>query len=209
MAVLKRWPAAEGVDDLFVSQLRPARGLGPAARRPDRAAAEDLVHDTFLRVALRHPDAREIRDVDGYLVRHDAERAPVAGPAAQRPAAQKWSRWPTTSRSRPACWRPARKQNRQAAYEELTLIARYACLRKATSKAASALILRFFHGYYPTEIARVLHATEPAVDVRLRIARAEARAFVAAPDRIRAIAESRIASARPFERRAAGTSISS
>ena len=55
------------------------------------------------------------------------------------------------------------------AYDELALVAKFACLRKATSKAASALILRYFHGYYPA-IARILHATEQAVDTRLRIA---------------------------------------
>jgi DNA-directed RNA polymerase specialized sigma24 family protein len=33
----------------------------------NRAAAEDLVHDTFVRVALRKPDLDAIGNLDGYL----------------------------------------------------------------------------------------------------------------------------------------------
>jgi hypothetical protein len=76
------------------------------------------------------------------------------------------------------------RERRAAARQELLLIARYANLRKATSKGASALLLRFFHGYFPVEIAAILQTTTAAVDVRLRIARVEAVRFVADPNRL-------------------------
>src|SRR5260370_1319994 len=65
--------------------------------------------------------------------------------------------------------------------EELRRICEYAVLRKTTSKAASVLILRFFHGYYPNEIAQILRTTRGAVDFLLRSARMEARAYVNDP----------------------------
>ncbi len=57
-------------------------------------------------------------------------------------------------------------------------ICQYACARKATANAASVLILRFFHGYYPSEIAKVLRNTCEAVHLRLRAARTEAKAYL-------------------------------
>lgn len=51
-------------------------------------------------------------------------------------------------------------------------------MRKETANAASVLILRFFHGYYPTEIAKVTRRTRKAADKRLTAARIEAKAFL-------------------------------
>jgi len=55
------------------------------------------------------------------------------------------------------------------------------------------LILRFFHGYYPGEIARVLQTTEAGVAERLRMARAEARACLADRGHVRWFDEQRTA----------------
>jgi len=44
-------------------------------------------------------------------------------------------------------------------HDELRRVYQYACARKETSKAGSVLILRFFHGYYPSEIAKLLRLT--------------------------------------------------
>ncbi|HEY6333741.1 MAG TPA: hypothetical protein VI756_30775, partial [Blastocatellia bacterium] len=57
----------------------------------------------------------------------------------------------------------------------LTRVCHYACVRKETSKSGSILILRFFHGYYPTEIARIARCQRRAVDDWMLIARKEAR----------------------------------
>src|SRR5260370_21840678 len=65
--------------------------------------------------------------------------------------------------------------------EELRRICEYAVLRKASSKAAGVLILRFFYGYYPNEIAQILRTTRGAVDFLLRSARMEARAHINDP----------------------------
>src|SRR6266545_2800652 len=51
----------------------------------------------------------------------------------------------------------------------------YACARKEKAKLASVLILRFFHGYYPSEIAQILRSPRAAIDKWLQLARAEAK----------------------------------
>src|SRR5262249_55647294 len=59
--------------------------------------------------------------------------------------------------------------------DELRRICHYACVRKESSKSASVLILRFFHGYYPSEIVQILRSSRQAVRKRLQIARTEAK----------------------------------
>ena len=73
--------------------------------------------------------------------------------------------------------------------DELGAVCQYACIRKESSKAGSVLILRFFHGYYPDEIAQIMCVTRPAVKERLRLARAEARAYLDDPSKLAFIGE--------------------
>ena len=53
----------------------------------------------------------------------------------------------------------------------LVTICRYVCQRKDTSIASSILVLRFLHGYYPNEVAKLTHRTRSAVDGLLKSAR--------------------------------------
>jgi DNA-directed RNA polymerase specialized sigma24 family protein len=65
----------------------------------------------------------------------------------------------------------------EVALIELRSICEYACIRKETSKARSILLLRFFHGYYPTETAQVLRTSRNNVDNWLTLARRETKLF--------------------------------
>ena len=69
------------------------------------------------------------------------------------------------------------------ARDELRAVCRYACERKQSAKSGSVLILRFFHGYYPNEIAAILRSARKVVDMRLADARREAKQFLAVPQR--------------------------
>jgi DNA-directed RNA polymerase specialized sigma24 family protein len=77
--------------------------------------------------------------------------------------------------------RHADPRDQLAVREELRRVCQYGCARKETSKAGSVLLLRFFLGYFPGEIARVTKSTRPAVEERLRLARAEAKAYLRDP----------------------------
>lgn|GEM_PF-1633421 len=60
----------------------------------------------------------------------------------------------------------------------LTEICEYACTRRTTHKAGSVLILRFFFGYYPSEIAQLLRTSRAAVDKLTHTARLEVKAYL-------------------------------
>lgn len=64
---------------------------------------------------------------------------------------------------------------------DLAGICEYACQRRRTSHAASVLILRFFCGYYPSEIVRLLQSTPAAVNKLIENARLEAKAYLTRP----------------------------
>jgi RNA polymerase sigma factor (sigma-70 family) len=183
MSLLRRWVAPEGPDDLFVAHYAQLLAWAQQMVGRDRSAAADLVHDAFLRLTLRGTDLRTVGNLEGYLfvTMRNVYLSQVRR-RGTRAVASSLLEFESIGDSLAAI---GARERREAAREELVLIARYACIRKASSKAASALILRFFHGYYPVEIAKVLQTTSAAVDVRLRIARLEAQDFVADPDRLR------------------------
>src|SRR5260370_6724620 len=72
------------------------------------------------------------------------------------------------------------------------MVCQYACRRRKNLKAGSVLILRFFHDYYPEEVAKLLRITRPAVKDRLRLARAEAKLYLSDSDRLNLLHEKRV-----------------
>lgn len=179
-------PSPDTLDDLFLTHYAALLSRARQLVGRDRHAAEDLVHDVYVRLALRHLDVGAVENVEAYLfttlrnvhlsqVRRRMSRVAATVSIVDYESAVSGLR------------SVADTEERHRAYEALSQVVRYACLRKATSRAASVLILRFFHGYYPAEIARVVRATEAAVAERLRIARAEARACLADPGRLRSL----------------------
>jgi RNA polymerase sigma factor (sigma-70 family) len=149
--------------------------------------AEDLVHDAFVQLSLSPPDFAAIENLDGYLYvvlrnlyRSQLQRA-TRGPGGPASAVD--------YDSAEAGLKAADPRHQLQAVEELRLVCRYACARKESSKSGSALILRFFHGYYPGEIAALMLISRAAVKELLRMARAEAKLFLDNPAKLGFIAE--------------------
>lgn len=176
--------AAPSHEDLFMQRyerlLRAARRLTGANER-----AEDLVHNAFVQFMVSRPDIASINDLDGYLVvmlrnlnvsqvRRNAIVQTIALSAAEYDSAETGLR---------ATNAHAQLQVR----EQLHLICQYACRRKERSKIGSALILRFFHGYYPAEVGQVFRSSRDIVDKWLSLARQEALAYVEDPSSIKLI----------------------
>ena len=65
---------------------------------------------------------------------------------------------------------------------DLAGICEYACIRRKTNRAASALILRFFLGYLSTEVMVLLRAKRSNVDTLIETARLEAKAYLSRPE---------------------------
>jgi RNA polymerase sigma factor (sigma-70 family) len=145
----------------------------------DRARAEDLVQEVFAAFALAHTDLSAVQNMRGYLYRtlrnihvsevrlagrsHDHSRSIVeysvaeAALAATDPYAIFYTQ------------------------DQLRRVCQYACIRKQSSRAGSVLILRYFHGYLPSEIAQVVGGTAQSVRQNLKFARDEARVFLENP----------------------------
>jgi DNA-directed RNA polymerase specialized sigma24 family protein len=64
---------------------------------------------------------------------------------------------------------------------ELNRVCDYLCERKNSSRSASIFILRYYLGYFPNEVIKVVQATRIAVDKAVQAARREARLALQRP----------------------------
>src|SRR5882724_9147724 len=160
-----------------------------------RPSAEDLVQDAFIQFVLGRTSLEEIENIDGYLRRmlrymHLARMSRNAQLVNDRTLSI------ADYDSFQLSWRAIEHPQRMQAQEELRQICAYACSRKETSRAGSVLILRFFHDYFPTEIASILSSSRHCVDQWQRLARREVKLFMRESGRLRFV------DARPSAKRA-------
>lgn len=147
--------------------------------RPDRELAKDLVQEAFLHFTLAAGDLLTINNIDKYLygVVRNAYLSHL-----RRGSRQHQEQLPALEfeapKSAPLTVDPRHLIQVQ---DELRAICHHACARKETSITGSVLILRFFHGYVPSEVARLIHSSRNIVDVQLRSARSEAIACLGNP----------------------------
>ncbi len=162
-------------EELFISRYASLRDQ--ALRLADRNAteAEDLLHDAFIHFCLSGTPVEDIQNLDGYLytmlrnLRLSQVRRLARTPLGHLSLID--------YDSAEAGLNSVDPRDKIKAQDELRAICQYACMRKATSKAGSVLILRFYHGYYPNEIAQILRSPRSAVDKLLQTARREARVY--------------------------------
>lgn len=148
------------------------------------AAAEDLVQDAFVQWMLGRTRLEEIENIDGYLrtMLRNMHFSRMSR-AAQR--LQETALSIADYDSGLLGWTAIEPPRRMQASEDLHQICAFACFRKESSKAGSVLILRFFHNYFPTEIASVLNSSRNCVDQWQRLARREAKLFMNRPGGLR------------------------
>jgi DNA-directed RNA polymerase specialized sigma24 family protein len=163
-------------EDVFVLKYELLRRWALCLVGNDRADADDLVHAAFLRFVRQRPLLRAITNLDGYLyslLRHlrfsqmraaSRRRCELLDILKHGSIVEGLLEYPSASTLE--------------AKETLAAICRYACTRKQTSKAGSILLLRFFHGYYPSEIALIARMPYGAIRVWVSTARREARLFL-------------------------------
>jgi DNA-directed RNA polymerase specialized sigma24 family protein len=148
------------------------------------SAADDLVHDCFVQWMLSRTRLEEIENIDGYLrtMLRNMHFSRMSR-AAQR--LQETTLSIADYDSGLLGWTAIEPPRRMQASEDLHQICTYACFRKESSKAGSVLILRFFHNYFPTEIASVLNSSRNCIDQWQRLARREAKLFMNRPGGLR------------------------
>jgi len=163
--------------DAFLERYKGLHAWAVQMTANDQALAEDLLHDLFILFTLSQPDLRTIENLDNYLYAslrnlHISQlRHATRGRFEQLSVVEYES-------ARLSLHSIAHGRDLIQAQDELRRICHYACARKESANAAGVLILRFFHGYYPSEIARVIRSTRSAVDKRLLAARTEAKAYL-------------------------------
>jgi RNA polymerase sigma factor (sigma-70 family) len=148
----------------------------------DAGQAEDLLHDAFIEFTINRPDLNSIRHLDNYLygvlrVLHLSQIRRSARHRLRQISIVEYD-------SAEIGLRMVDPREQIKVQEDLRAICHYACIRKKTSKAGSILILRFFHGYYPSEIVQILQSSRQVVDIRLLNARREAKLWLNDPSRL-------------------------
>jgi RNA polymerase sigma factor (sigma-70 family) len=136
----------------------------------DRELAEDLLHDVYLRVSQRTDQPDSIDSLNAYL--YTAIRNGFISHLRRRTRLG-WFQLSATDELDVKPSMIVDPRTGLKVQEELRAICNYACERKSTSISASILILRFIHGYYSAEVARVINRSRNAVEARLLKARRE------------------------------------
>ena len=165
---------------LFIERYQRLLGLALQLTEGDRERAEDIVHDAFIQFTFSRPDLNSIESLESYL--YGMLRKLHLSQMRRDSRSRIQPHFLVEYDSAETGLHMIDPRDRLQAQEELRRVCQYACTRKETSKAGSVLIFRFFHGYYPSEITKVIRGTRHAVDLRLRSARAEAKATLANPE---------------------------
>jgi RNA polymerase sigma factor (sigma-70 family) len=178
--MLKLLKVSASHEDLFVERYDRLLGWALQLAEHDRDLAEDMVHDAFVHfAAITRPDLSAIQNLDAYFYAslrnlHISQQRRASRVRFQQLSIVEYESAATGLRT-------LDQRDAITLQDELRRVCQYACARKQTAKIASVLILRFFHGYYPSEIARVLRSARPAVDKALQLARGEAKIALTDP----------------------------
>ena len=171
---------ASNHQEVFLQRYKRLMDAALRLTQGDREQAKDLVHDVFVHFTLDQPYLDHVRNLDGYLycMLRNMHISQIRRTTRIRALTVSEAENSIADYDFIAEGLAAVEQRAQQVHEELCLVCQYACARKETSKAGSVLILRFFHGYYPDEIARVLHSARTSVDKWLQISRTEAKLYL-------------------------------
>ncbi len=166
-----------GHEELFLDRYDRLLKWAFQLTRPDRELAKDIVHEAFVQFTRSKGDLDAINNIDNYLY---GVLRNIHLSYLRRTSWQQHEQLPIfefDSAERLMMTEDPRRQIQVK--DELRAVCRYVCLRKETSITSSVLILRFFHGYFPSEVAKLLNSSRNIVDVQLKSARIEARACLA------------------------------
>lgn len=170
-------------EEVFLTKYVRLCGWALKLTQNDRERAEDLVHDLYVQLVHAQPNLDAVTNLDGYLYRtlYNLNISQLR----RRANSQVQSLSVVDFDSAESSLRAADPRELIRYQDDLRQVCHYASIRKESSKAGSALILRFLHGYFPREIALVMKCTREAVEERLRLARNEARQFLQNPTQLR------------------------
>lgn len=176
---------ASDFDAVFLQQYEKIQRWAMLIAKNDRELAKDLVHDVYLRFTLTEQNPSFVENIDNYIyvalknqyfshLRRSIRTKPIQFSVVEQEIIN----------STALAFDP---RHTNKIHDQLRVICHYACLRKATSIGASILILRFFHGYFPSEVALILKRSLNAIEARLKTSRLEVAGVIAYPERLAAL----------------------
>jgi RNA polymerase sigma factor (sigma-70 family) len=162
--------------ELFVARYEQLLTWALQLSHGERTLAEDLLHDLYVLFSIHEPNIDPAQNVDGYL--YTCLRNLYLSHLRRTTRVRFQQLSIIEYESAKTGLRAIDPRMQIEVQDELRRVCQYACARKETSRMGSVLILRFFHGYYPSEIVRILCTSRKAVDRRLALARAEAKTYL-------------------------------
>jgi DNA-directed RNA polymerase specialized sigma24 family protein len=182
-------------EELFVERYDALLRAALRVTEGDRQAAQDLVQDAFIRFTLVQPPLDEVERLDAYLYAmlrnmHTSRVRRICRVSEVSLSILDFDSLDIGLEHLDARRRVEVRQTLRAACD-------YGCLRRLSSKVGSLFLLRFFHGYLPSEIARIARLPTAIVDERLFCARREVKLFVEHPDRLTFIETDRTVKGAP------------
>jgi len=147
----------------------------------DRQAAEDLVQDTFAQMLSSWESIRNLHQPEQFL--YSCLRY---GFLRQRRLGRRILMERLTSvdyESMVVSARQSRGQENEW-QNELRRVVAFLCWRKEAIKSASLLLLRFFHGFFPAEIAKIAILPRTSVYDAIDYARQETKAHLSDPKKL-------------------------
>lgn len=178
-AVLNAKRQMSNYDEVFLQRYDSIYKWGMLLTKHDHQLAEDLVHDVYIRFLAARTDLADVNCFDSYF--YIALRNSYISYLRRITQQQKKRTEIIEFDLVENALLMTDMQHQLEVRESLRVICEYACLRKKTSISASVLILRFFHGYLPSEVAQILKSTRNAVEVHLVLARREASDYLINP----------------------------
>ncbi len=175
---LRRVPTHE---ELFVDRYDALLRAALRVTEGDRQAAEDLVQDAFIRFTMVQPPLDEVKQLDSYfyaMLRNMHTSRVRRGRVAE--VSLSILDFDSLDIGLEALDALSRTEVRQT----LRTACDYGCQRRHSSKVGSIFLLRFFHGYLPSEIAQIARLSTAIVDDRVFHARREAKLFVNNPGQL-------------------------
>lgn len=162
----------EAFADRYDQLLLAARSL----TNNNQGQAIDLVHDALIEFVRHSPDLHKINNLDGYLRTlmsnlFKSQKRRMSARSECEVSVENYNS--VEGRSAEVADRYCNPHLLLHAQDLLRIICEYACFRKEKLKLGSALILRFFHGYHTSEIAKIMRVTASAVSHQLKLARTE------------------------------------
>jgi len=178
-----RKPAPLTPEDIFESKYDWLLRWAMHFTQNDREAAEDLVQDAFVRLITSWPRIKEnVEQVEPVLYSYLKYCYLTEIRRGQRFNLQELVLIEFDD------LRLSLQEEKTAdpieVQDDLRRIIAYLCWRKQTAKSASVLLLRFFHAYFPDEIAQIALMKRGSIDELLRIAREEVKGYLADPSSV-------------------------